>query len=213
MHYQIEQVVKNDFGLEKVRGLSVREQIMYVYKWIALYCRYNIHSAHNQTIYSVFVNRNSVCTGIARAAQYLFKLLGVESRLVFGKMNNSDHNSRHCWLLVRVERNWYHVDPSFAMPETERLLVQSGCVPLSGSDGLFYNFFCRSTIDIKRSRIIEEEELLPYCHHLIDYKHYQDLDVSPSMDNSLDGLGCILSRSGSTADIYLFHEKAEEGRA
>lgn len=71
-----------------------------MYKWIALYCNYTIHSAHNQTIYSVFVHRHSVCTGIAKAAQYLLKLLGFESRLVFGKMNNSAEDSRHCWLVV-----------------------------------------------------------------------------------------------------------------
>ena len=129
---QIEDVVYNDFKLDYVLTLPVCEQVMYVYKWIALYCNYDIHSAHNQTIYSVFVHRHSVCTGIAKAAQYLLELLGIESRLVFGKMNNSEEESRHCWLVVNIEDKWYHLDPTFALPETEHLLRQSGEEPIQG---------------------------------------------------------------------------------
>lgn len=42
---QIEDVVENDFKLGYARRLPVIEQVMYVYKWIALYCNYgkNIH--------------------------------------------------------------------------------------------------------------------------------------------------------------------------
>lgn len=138
---QIDDVVKNDFGIEKVRKLSPIKQVMYVYKWIALYCRYNIHSAHNQTIYSVFVYRNSVCTGIAKAVQYLLQMLGIANKLVFGKMNNSDTDSRHCWLIVRISNKWYHLDPTFAMPETGNLLHESGVEPNTGHDDLYYNFF------------------------------------------------------------------------
>ena len=166
---QIENVVQKDFKLDFVRTLSVREQVMYVYKWIALYCNYNIHSAHNQTIYSVFVHRHSVCTGIAKAAQYLFKLLGIGSRLVFGKMNNSEKDSRHCWLIVNIEGLWFHLDPTFALPETEHLLRQCGVKPLQGDDCLFYNFFCVDTATIKLSRTIEEEVLLPELRHFFNH--------------------------------------------
>lgn len=115
---QIADVVRHDFKISYARSLPTIEQVMYVYKWIALYCNYNIHSAHNQTIYSVFIQRNSVCTGIAKATQYLFGLLGIESKLVFGKLNNSHADSRHCWLVVKIRDNWYHIDPTFAIPET-----------------------------------------------------------------------------------------------
>jgi len=127
---QIEDVVKNDFNIDFVKTLSIKEQVMYVYKWIALYCKYDIYSAYNQTIYSVFVYRNSVCTGIAKAAQYLFQLLGIESRLVFGKLKNSEPKSRHCWLIVNVEGNWYHFDPTFALPDTKSILASTGVKPV-----------------------------------------------------------------------------------
>lgn len=80
---QIEDVVQQDFQIKAVLELSPLKQAMYVYKWLGQYCKYNVFSAFNQTIYSVFVCRNSVCTGIAKAAQYLFLRLGIESKLVF----------------------------------------------------------------------------------------------------------------------------------
>lgn len=46
---QIADVINLDFKLSFVRTLPVVEQVMYVYKWIALYCTYNMYSAHNQT--------------------------------------------------------------------------------------------------------------------------------------------------------------------
>ena len=204
---QIEDVVQNDFKWDYECTLFVQEQVMYVYKWIALYCNYNIHSAHNQTIYSVFVQRHSVCTGIAKAAQYLLKLLGIESRLVFGKMNNSEKDSRHCWLIVNIEGLWFHLDPTFALPETEHLLRQCGVKPQQGDDCLFYNFFCVDTATIKLSRTIEEEVLLPECNENVDYATLQNITVYPSRNGQQSGLGCLLSDVGTTANIYLAHDK------
>lgn len=209
---QIDDVVQNDFKLDYVRSLSVKEQVMYVYKWIALYCNYTIHSAHNQTIYSVFVHRHSVCTGIAKAAQYLLKLLNIESRLVFGKMNNSAEDSRHCWLIVNIEGQWYHLDPTFAIPETEHLLHQCGVQPAKGDNILFYNFFCVDTDTIMQTRTIEEEELLPTCNNKIEYSVLHQINVAPSRNGDSSGLGCILSTVGTTADIYLAHNKDKYDR-
>lgn len=204
---QIDDVVEHDFKIAHVRSLPKVEQVMYVYKWIALYCSYNILSAHNQTIYSVFVHRTSVCTGIAKAAQYLLNLLGIESRLVFGKMANSPKNSRHCWIIVKIENKWYHLDPTFALPDTEHILLTSNVVVLKGPDYLLYNYFCIDTKNIKLSRSIEEEDTLPNCIDTIDYKEYWNIDVLPSRNGKNGGLGCLLSDSGTTADIYLAHDK------
>ena len=204
---QINDVIEKDFKITYVRSLSAVKQVMYVYKWVALYCNYNIHSAHNQTIYSVFVHRNSVCTGIAKAAQYLLGLLGIDSKLVFGRMSNSPEGSRHCWLVARIYGEWYHLDPTFAIPETADILSDSGVQIIEGVDNLFYNYFCVDTETIKQSRTIEEEESLPTCVNTLDYRGHQTLDVTPSRNGKSGGLGCLLSDSGTTADIYLKHDK------
>lgn len=70
----IKDVIYNDFYLEYVNTLTRHEQIAYVYKWLVTYCNYNVNSAYNQRVYSVFIRRNSVCTGYAKAAKYLFNV-------------------------------------------------------------------------------------------------------------------------------------------
>ena len=206
---QINDVVQKDFGINKVCRLSVNEQIMYVYKWIALYCKYNIYSAYNQTIYSVFVSRNSVCTGYAKAAQYLFNRLGIESKLVFGTMHNAEKGSRHCWLIVNVNSHWYHFDPTFATPEISDLL-QNACVkPVFGAEGLVYNYFCCDMNTIKQSRIVEDEIELPESNSCIDYKPLQNLPVQIHRNNQLGlhgVMGCLLSEVGNSASVYLWHD-------
>lgn len=205
---QIEDVIQNDFRISEVFPLSVPEQMMYVYKWIALYCKYNIYSAYNQTIYSVFVCRNSVCTGYAKTAQYLLKLLGVESKLVFGTMHNAEKGSRHCWLVVNVNGLWYHFDPTFAVPEINDLLVKAGVIPVFGAEGLVYNYFCCDTKAIKQSRTIEDEETLPVCSSSIDFTPLQHLSVTSHRTEGAERLGvkgCLLSDSGNSASVYLWH--------
>ncbi len=206
---QIDDVVQNDFRIDEVRRLSVNEQIMYVYKWIALYCKYNIFSAYNQTIYSVFVCRNSVCTGYAKAAQYLFKMLGIESKLVFGTMHNSEKGSRHCWLIVNVNSHWYHFDPTFAVPEINDLLYKAGVKPIFGTEGLVYNYFCCDTDTIKQSRIVEDERELLECNSLIDHKSLQTLPIQIHRNKRTDSkgvIGCLLSGAGNSASVYLWHD-------
>ncbi len=202
---QIADVVGLDFKISYARSLPTMEQVMYVYKWIALYCNYNIYSAHNQTIYSVFIHRNSVCTGIAKATQYLLGLLGIESKLVFGKLNNSHADSRHCWLVVKIRENWYHIDPTFAIPETSEIICASGVSAIKGADDLFYNYFCVDAETIKQNRTIEDENTLPICLNTIDFKKYQYIKVTPSRNGENGGLGCLLSDNGTTSDIYLAH--------
>ena len=205
---QIEDVVQNDFHINEVFHLSTAERVMYVYKWLALYCKYNIYSAYNQTIYSVFVCRNSVCTGYAKAAQYLFKALGIESRLVFGTMRNAEKGSRHCWLVVKIDGLWYHIDPTFTVPEINDLLVKAGVDSVFGADGLVYNLFCCDTKTIKQSRTIEDEEELPDCNSNIDYKSLQNLTIKIHRNEGTERMGvrgCLLSDSGYSASVYLWH--------
>ncbi len=211
---QISDVVKRDFRLDHARFLPKREQLMYIYKWLAKYCGYNIYSAFNQSILSVFVNRNSVCTGYAKAAQFLLQLLGIESKLVFGHLNNSEEGSRHCWLVVKVDDVWYHYDPTFAVPETRDILIKTGVKPIVVDDGLIYNYFCTDTATISESRSIEEFESLPLCNQIMDIAPLMDLYVKSfrSTSDERQAIGCLLADHGTTADIYLYHDEDEKDR-
>ena len=117
------------------------EQVAYVYKWMLTYCNYNTNSAYNQNIHSAFVRRNSVCTGYAKAAQYLFKLLGIESRLVFGRLNSDKEDGRHCWNIVNIEGCYYHLDICLGDLSQEELLTKTEATAISRSGAYNWNCF------------------------------------------------------------------------
>ena len=116
-----------------------------------------------RSIYSVFVRRNSVCTGYAKAAQYLFNLLGIESRLVFGRLHNDKEDGRHCWNFVKVNNEYYHFDACFGDSILDNVAIKSGVQELLKINGINYNFLCVSTDEILRTRTIEDITTLPDC--------------------------------------------------
>ena len=198
----INDVIDNDFRLEYVKKLTQQEQVAYVYKWLVTYCNYNVNSAYNQSIYSVFVRRNSVCTGYAKAAQYLFNLLGIESRLVFGRLHNDKDDGRHCWNLVKVGNEYYHFDACFGDSILDNVAIKSGVQKLFKIDGINYNFLCVSTDEILRTRNIEDITTLPDCPNSWSKTLINSL-AQIKLKQREDIKGCLLSHIGSSADIYL----------
>ena len=198
----INNVIENDFCTAYVKKLSLQEQVAYVYKWLVTYCNYNVNSAYNQSIYSVFVRRNSVCTGYAKTAQYLFNLLGIESRLVFGRLHNDKEDGRHCWNLVKVDNEYYHFDACFGDSILDNVAIKSGVQELFKIDGINYNFLCVSTAEILRTRSIEYITTLPDCPNSWSKTLINSL-AQIKLKQREDIKGCLLSHIGSSADIYL----------
>ncbi len=198
----IDDVVEKDFQINYVRTLTQLEQAAYVYKWMLTYCNYNTNSAYNQNIDSVFVRRNSVCTGYAKAAQYLFKLLGIESRLVFGRLNNDKDEERHCWNVVCVKGTWYHFDVCMGDLALEDVLKRAGTANVRQYGDFVYNCFCVSTESILETRSIENIESLPSCNSSLPLAEVERL--SRMVIKVRDGItGCLLTHIGSSADIFL----------
>lgn len=198
----INDVVDNDFHIGFVRTLKQIEQVAYVYKWLLTYCNYNVNSAYNQNIDSVFVRRNSVCTGYAKAAQYLFKLLGIESRLVFGRLNNDREEGRHCWNIVCIEGCSYHLDVCLGDLALENVLKKAGAAAIQRCGDYNYNCFCVSTDEISKTRSIEDVETLPLCNAILPLDEIEKLSRIDVKER--DGVfGCQLTHIGSSADIFL----------
>ena len=198
----IDDVVVSDFKIFHVRTLSQLEQVAYVYKWMLTYCNYNTNSAYNQNIDSAFVRRNSVCTGYAKAAQYLFKLLGIESRLVFGRLNNDNEGGRHCWNIVNIEGRYYHLDICLGDLSLEDVLKKAGTTPIRRYGDYNYNFFCVSTDEILKTRSIEDVETLPLCDSNLPTDEIKRLSCVDIKER--DGvIGCQLTYIGSSANIFL----------
>lgn len=196
----IDDVVVNDFKIAHVRTLTQLEQVASVYKWILTYCNYNTNSAYNQNIDSVFVRRNSVCTGYAKAAQYLFKLLGIESRLVFGRLNNDKEDGRHCWNIVNIEGRYYHLDICLGDLSLEDVMKKAGATSLRRYGD--YNCFCVSTEEILKTRSIEDVESLPLCDSTLPTDEVERLSHIEIKERD-ESIGCLLTHIGSSADLFL----------
>lgn len=198
----INDVVENDFLIDYVCSLSQLEQVTYVYKWILTYCNYNTNSAYNQNIDSVFGRRNSVCTGYAKAAQYLLKLLGIDSRLVFGRLNNDKEEGRHCWNIVCIEGRYYHLDICLGDLSLEDVLRKAGATTIRRYGDYNYNCFCISTDEILKSRSIEDIEILPLCDSTLPTDEIERLSrINIKERNGV--VGCLLTHIGSSADMFL----------
>lgn len=198
----INEVVEKDFQFNYVCTLTQLKQVAYVYKWLLTYCNYNTNSAYNQNIDSVFVRRNSVCTGYAKAVQYLFMLLGIESRLVFGRLNNDKEDGRHCWNIVNIDGNYYHLDVCLGDSSLEDVLNGAGITVKQRYGDYNYNCFCVSTDEILKTRSIEDVDTLPLCDSNLpvsEIERFSSIDIKER--NGV--IGCQLTHIGSSADIFL----------
>lgn len=193
---EIEKVITDDFQADYVRTLRELEKLVYVYKWIAKRTTYNEYSSFNQTIYSVLVNRNSVCTGYAKTAQYLLNLVGIESELVFGKFHSdrSEHG-RHGWNIVKIGETWYHVDFCLTDISLSRLLNKDES--LEENDSIMYNYFGVSTDKILGNRSIEFIETLPDCADTLTA--YPNVELLKPKKKLI----CCKSNSGTSSKVYL----------
>lgn len=198
----INDVVENDFHIKYVRTLTQLEQVAYVYKWMLAYCNYNVNSAYNQNIDSVFVRRNSVCTGYAKATQYLFKLLGIESRLVFGRLNNDIEVGRHCWNIVNIGGRYYHLDVCLGDLVLEDVLKKAGITAIQHYGDYNYNCFCVTTEEILKTHSIEDVETLPPCDCILPVGEIKRLSLIAVKERN-EVVGCQLTHIGSSADIFL----------
>ena len=198
----IDDVVEKDFQINYVRTLTQLEQAAYVYKWMLTYCNYNTNSVYNQNIDSVFVRRNSVCTGYAKAAQYLFKLLGIESCLVFGRLNNDKEDGRHCWNIVNIEGCYFHLDICLGDLPLEDLLRKAGATTIRRYGDYNYNCFCVSTEEILKTRSIEDVEILPLCVSNFPSDEIKRLSCVDIKERN-GVVGCQVTHIGSSADIFL----------
>ena len=193
---EIKKVVEYLFQPNALKHLSDREKVTYVYKWIANNTTYNEYSSFNQTIFSVLINRNSVCTGYAKTAQFLLNILGIQSELVFGKFHADNSNTgRHGWNIVKIDGDWYHIDFCLADPALKYLLNMDES-PIE-YDGLIWNYFCKPTEYILKNRNIEFLEYYPICNKEINTK------IAIPLIKPLKQLGVSKSDSGTSAIVYL----------
>ena len=130
-------------------GSGVLYQEMTVHDALCNKCEYVTESAHNQSAYSCLVEARSVCSGYARAFQYLMQRLGVP---VYYATGSSYSGEPHGWDIIMINGNAYNVDVTW----DDEIGVQAG--------KNVHAFFNVSDGQISRTHTRDELSLrLPAC--------------------------------------------------
>lgn len=97
---------------EETKNMSDKEKIKYVYNWMGNNTTYDkvfTGFSKNQSIYSVFMSKEAVCAGFAKASQVIFQNIGINS---FGITGNT--SGPHMWNVVEYDGKYYFFDSTVA---------------------------------------------------------------------------------------------------
>lgn len=136
---------------------SEYEKVKYIYDTIIRNTDYQLDAPDNQNIYSVFVNRSSVCQGYAKAAQYLMNQLGVAGTLVQGTV---DTGEGHAWNLVRVDGAFYYMDATWGDASYQ---LEGEAQGISAIPEINYDYLCVTTGQLLRTHILGGQVPMPEC--------------------------------------------------
>ncbi len=140
------------------------EKVKYCFDYIVSNTSYNVNAAYNQNIISVFINGESVCQGYTLAMKYLLDRLGVESAVVYGSANGSNHS----WNIVKIDGSWSYVDVTWG-DSSYRNYVNTETV-----DEINYNYFgCNNEI-LRATHKIDSPLYLPNCNSLDAYYYVKE---------------------------------------
>lgn len=144
-------------------GISTKasdyEKAKYVYEYIIKSTEYDLSSSDNQNIYSVLVNRASVCQGYAKAYQYLLLRLGMQCTLVEGKVDNNGH----AWNVLKVDDDFYYVDCTFGDSSYSNINGMSSALYIPDIN---YDYLCISKFELEKTHEIKSILTLPNCSSL-----------------------------------------------
>ena len=94
------------------------EKILYVHDWIIENTEYDetLAKTNNGTIYGVFIDKEAVCGGYAKAFKYLMDRLNIKTIIVQGTGTNEQGQENHAWNYVELYGNWYGIDCTWDDP-------------------------------------------------------------------------------------------------
>lgn len=155
---------------------SSYHKIQYIYEYLVNQTDYQLDCADSQNIYSVLVNKVSVCAGYAKATQLLLQKLGIECIYVTG--STVDTGQSHAWNIVKIDENYYHVDttwgdPVFVMQEEN----------IENALNISYDYLCCSDTEAAKTHVWNHEIGLPACtsnvynYYILNHCYYENFDT------------------------------------
>lgn len=146
---------------ELLAGVSIAdsdyEKAKYVFEILVQNVDYDASVENNQNIISAFLSRATVCQGYACAAQYLLKLLGIQSAIVTGRANGESH----AWNLVRLDGEYYYMDITWG---NSRYLDEGS----QTEKYVNYGYLAVTSEEIGRTHTPDDRLPLPDCTSMAD---------------------------------------------
>ena len=119
--------------------MSDKDKIIYTYNYIAShdYDQIFTFTRSNQSAYSFFTKKTSVCAGFAKASQLVFQNIGINSKLV---MSNT-----HMWNYVEYNGKWYIFDATYGASYSDKTNINYydglGLTTISNPQPLFAKYY------------------------------------------------------------------------
>ncbi|MGN0488587.1 MAG: Ig-like domain-containing protein [Ruminococcus sp.] len=80
------------------------KKALFLHDKLAESCKYVDGNARYHSAYNALVTNRCVCEGYSKAYSYLLSLVGIDSKCINSK------SMEHCWNIIKISGNWYHVD-------------------------------------------------------------------------------------------------------
>ena len=133
--------------------MSDYEKVKTIYDAIVVNTEYNLALSEDQTICSVLLSGEGVCSGYAKTMQYLLNKLGIFCTYVTGDIPKQ---GSHAWNLVRIDGDDYFIDPTWGDP----VFSEPGA---AGTFSVCYDYFCITTEDLRKTHTIDMDWEIPEC--------------------------------------------------
>ncbi len=157
------------------QGATDYDKVKYVYEFVILNTEYNLNAPENQNICSVFLYRESVCLGYAKAIQYLLQQMDVECCVVTGSVITGEG---HAWNLVKINEQYYYVDATWG---DASYLSDVGTA--SALSNINYDYLCITTTDLLKTHVIDNPVKVPNCIMTIDNYYVKEGLYLNSLDS------------------------------
>ncbi len=162
MEFQERQMIQQQIDAsveELLAGISITDsdydKAKYIFEILTQNVDYDASVENNQNIISAFLNRATVCQGYASAAQYLLRLLGIESVIVTGRANGESH----AWNLIKLDGEYYYMDVTWG---NSRYLDRSS----QTEKHVNYSYLAMTTDEIKETHTFDNHFPLPECNSI-----------------------------------------------
>lgn len=186
-------------------GWTDYEKVKYTYEYLIQNNEYDEMAQYSQNICSIFLNHKSVCTGYAKATQYLLNKLDIPCTFLTG---TGTGGIKHAWNMVTINGNNYYLDTTWG-DSSYILTGNSMYVPEDMVPSINYDYFCITTNELNKTHTIDNVIPMPLCtatdanYYLNEGLLYESLDT--------DKLKAMFDKSYENNDMYVTMKASNTG--